>query len=229
MGNAFDCIAPTNQKETSRSRGRPSPTATPFSTRPFFSGPSLFSSSSSRNKNTKNNKGLSLSSDGGHDSSSSIIQEQAVAAAFLFRHHQRNGSLPNFIRSTSAVHPSPGNSKKQGCLPKSLSARRRSLSDLTITPQLVNSHDQEQKIGSVESKHFVLVHGGGFGAWCWYKTMTLLEEAGFKVDVVDLIGSGVSSFDTNNSITSLAHYVKPLTHIFDKLEDGNKVNFLFQN
>lgn len=68
----------------------------------------------------------------------------------------------------------------------------------------------------------MLVHGGGFGAWSWYKTMTLLEESGFKVDAVDLTGSGVSSFDTN-SITSLAQYVKPLTDIFDKLEDGKKV------
>ena len=68
----------------------------------------------------------------------------------------------------------------------------------------------------------MLVHGGGFGAWCWYKTMTLLEEAGFKVDAVDLTGSGVSSSDTN-SVTSLAQYVKPLTDILDKLDNGKKV------
>ncbi|KAL4346928.1 hypothetical protein GQ457_17G015380 [Hibiscus cannabinus] len=191
MGNALDCIAPMNQKEDSRYAS----SAATFSTRPFFGGkPSLLSSSSSTNKRANNKKGLSVSfdsNDGGHDSSSTIIQEQAIAAALLFRHHQRNGSLPDFIRSTSVVYPSPGNSKKQGGLPKSSSARRRSLSDLTITPQqVVNSH-QELKIESLETNHFVLVHGGGFGAWCWYKTMTLLEETGFKVDVVDLTGSGV--------------------------------------
>ncbi|KAK8604303.1 hypothetical protein V6N13_099249 [Hibiscus sabdariffa] len=229
MGNALDCIAPMNQKEDSRSASSSATVAATFRTRPFFGGkPSLFSSSSSTNKRTNNKKGLSVSfnsavvdDDGGHDSST-IIQEQAIAAALLFRHHQRNGSLPDFIRSTSVVYPSPGNSKKQGGLPKSSSARRRSLSDLTITPQqVVNSH-QELKIDNLETNHFVLVHGGGFGAWCWYKTMTLLEETGFKVDVVDLTGSGVSSSDTN-TITSLVHYVKPLTHIFDKLEDGEKV------
>ncbi|KAK8659328.1 hypothetical protein V6N13_029533 [Hibiscus sabdariffa] len=225
MGNALDCIAPMNQKEDSRYASSSAAAAT-FSTRPFFGGkPSLLSSSSSTNKRANNKKGLSVSfdsNDGGHDSSSTIIQEQAIAAALLFRHHQRNGSLPDFIRSTSVVYPSPGNSKKQGGLPKSSSARRRSLSDLTITPQkVVNSH-QELRIDSLETNHFVLVHGGGFGAWCWYKTMTLLEETGFKVDVVDLTGSGVSSSGTH-TITSLAHYVKPLTDIFDKLEDGKKV------
>ncbi|KAK8485383.1 hypothetical protein V6N11_050386 [Hibiscus sabdariffa] len=263
MGNALDCIAPMNQKEDSRYASSSAAAAT-FSTRPFFGGkPSLLSSSSSTNKRANNKKGLSVSfdsNDGGHDSSSTIIQEQAIAAALLFRHHQRNGSLPDFIRSTSVVYPSPGNSKKQGGLPKSSSARRRSLSDLTITPQkVVNSHQsafvshlgkchmvekfnkkklaiesdlaklvdqnscfQELRIDSLETNHFVLVHGGGFGAWCWYKTMTLLEETGFKVDVVDLTGSGVSSSGTH-TITSLAHYVKPLTDIFDKLEDGKKV------
>ncbi|KAK1422151.1 hypothetical protein QVD17_25072 [Tagetes erecta] len=32
-------------------------------------------------------------------------------------------------------------------------------------------------INELEVKHGVLVHGGGgFGAWCWYKTIELLEE-----------------------------------------------------
>lgn len=52
--------------------------------------------------------------------------------------------------------------------------------------------------------------------------MTLLEESRFKVDAVDLTGSGIHSFDTN-SITSLAQYVKPLTEILENLEDGKKV------
>jgi hypothetical protein len=48
--------------------------------------------------------------------------------------------------------------------------------------------------------------------------MTLLEESGYRVDAVDLTGSGVHSFDTN-SITTLAQYVKPLTDILEKLGD----------
>lgn len=75
----------------------------------------------------------------------------------------------------------------------------------------------------VETSHFVLVHGGGFGAWCWYKTMTLLQDSGFKVDVVDLTGSGVNSFDTNK-INTLAQYVHPLTDFLTKqIHDKEKV------
>nr|XP_009782139.1 PREDICTED: putative methylesterase 11, chloroplastic [Nicotiana sylvestris] len=85
--------------------------------------------------------------------------------------------------------------------------------------QLVN---KELTIDDLETNHFVLVHGGGFGAWCWYKTIALLEEAGFKVTAVDLTGSGIHSFDTN-SITSLSQYAKPLTDFLETLADGKKV------
>ncbi|XP_028796599.1 putative methylesterase 11, chloroplastic isoform X2 [Neltuma alba] len=78
------------------------------------------------------------------------------------------------------------------------------------------------RLDDLETNHFVLVHGGGFGAWCWYKTIALLEEGGFKVDAIDLAGSGVDSFDTNN-ITSISQYVKPLTDFLDKLPEGEKV------
>ncbi|XP_009782139.2 putative methylesterase 11, chloroplastic [Nicotiana tabacum] len=81
---------------------------------------------------------------------------------------------------------------------------------------------QELTIDDLETNHFVLVHGGGFGAWCWYKTIALLEEAGFKVTAVDLTGSGIHSFDTN-SITSLSQYAKPLTDFLETLADGKKV------
>ena len=87
------------------------------------------------------------------------------------------------------------------------------------------SYTQELKLDELETKHFVLVHGGGFGAWCWYKTIALLEESGFEVDTVDLMGSGIHSSDTN-SITSLPQYVNPLTDFLAKLEDGKKVCFL---
>ncbi|KAF9626017.1 hypothetical protein IFM89_030682, partial [Coptis chinensis] len=82
---------------------------------------------------------------------------------------------------------------------------------------------KEMKIKELETNHFVLVHGGGFGAWCWYKTITHLEEGGFKVDAIDLTGSGVHSCDTN-SITSLTEYVKPLTNFLKKLGEGKKVH-----
>ena len=87
---------------------------------------------------------------------------------------------------------------------------------------LLISIPQDLNTDGLETIHFVLVHGGGFGAWCWYKTITLLEESGYRVDAVDLAGSGIHTFDTN-SITSLAQYVKPLTDMLKKLGDGEKV------
>lgn len=81
------------------------------------------------------------------------------------------------------------------------------------------------KVDDLETNHIVLVHGGGFGAWCWYKSIALLEESGYKVAAIDLTGSGVSSFDTN-SITSLSQYVKPLTDFLEKLPEGEKVLIL---
>lgn len=81
------------------------------------------------------------------------------------------------------------------------------------------------KIEDLETKHFVLVHGGGYGAWCWYKSMALLREAGFDVDAVDLTGSGVDATDSNN-IPSFSRYVKPLVDFLDNIREGQKVNFL---
>lgn len=74
----------------------------------------------------------------------------------------------------------------------------------------------------METNHFVLVHGGGFGAWCWYKTIALLKDGGFKATAIDLTGSGTHAFDPNN-VTSLSQYVMPLTGFLEKLSDGEKV------
>ncbi|KAF9599721.1 hypothetical protein IFM89_001667, partial [Coptis chinensis] len=83
---------------------------------------------------------------------------------------------------------------------------------------------KEMKIKELETNHFVLVHGGGFGAWCWYKTITHLEEGGFKVDAIDLSWFGEFIRCDTNSITSLTEYVKPLTNFLKKLGEGKKVN-----
>ncbi|KAG9439057.1 hypothetical protein H6P81_019222 [Aristolochia fimbriata] len=140
------------------------------------------------------------------------IHDRALAAAILL---QQTGALP-FDRSASMRYP--GTKKQQ--LPRSSSSRARSLTDPLLQPhQLVH---QDLKLDDLETRHFVLVHGGGFGAWCWYKTMALLEEGGFKVDAIDLTGSGVDSFDTNN-ITSISQYVKPLTNFMERIKEGEKI------
>jgi pimeloyl-ACP methyl ester carboxylesterase len=38
---------------------------------------------------------------------------------------------------------------------------------------------------------FVLVHGGGHGAWCWYKIVPRLEAAGHRVITPDMPGHGL--------------------------------------
>ncbi|CAN6470206.1 unnamed protein product [Victoria cruziana] len=149
-----------------------------------------------------------------------IIHEQALAAALFLQQQGANGLLP-VERSSSLrypVHSAAGGSKN--ALPRSSSSRARSLTDPLLQPQqLVN---QDLKIDDLETSNFVLVHGGGFGAWCWYKTIALLEEVGFKVTAIDLTGAGIDSSNTNN-ITSLSQYVKPLTDYLEKLGDGEKV------
>ncbi|PPS13704.1 hypothetical protein GOBAR_AA06907 [Gossypium barbadense] len=154
----------------------------------------------------------------------SLLQEQALAAAILFRQHQQqNGgaSLP-FDRSASLRYPnSSSGSKKAGQLPRSSSSRARSLTDPLLQPhQLVN---QDIKLDNLETNHFVLVHGGGFGAWCWYKTIALLEEGGFKATAVDLTGSGIHSFDTNGITTIIekAAYLQGIK--LDNLETNHFV------
>lgn len=149
-----------------------------------------------------------------------VIREQAIAAALLYKQHQQN---QQFDRSSSLRYPN-GASKRSNngsnVLPRSSSSRARSLTDPLLQPhQLLH---QGVKVDDLETNHFVLVHGGGFGAWCWYKTIALLEESGFKVAAIDLTGSGVHSFDTNN-ITSLSQYVKPLTDFLENLPEGQKV------
>ncbi|KAL6187797.1 hypothetical protein ACLB2K_039192 [Fragaria x ananassa] len=210
MGNSMTCFSParTAPKKLSTNLSRRPSKRSPYSS-PFFG------SSASRTKGSPN-KVQTLEDD-------LILQQQAIEAVLMFQNHQKNsGSLPQtFNRSTSVVFPAPSGPKKNQGFTKSSSSRQPLGSDTLFQPlELVDK--QDVKIEGLETNHFVLVHGGGFGAWCWYKTMTLLEESGFKVDAVDLTGSGIHSFDTN-SITSLAQYVKPLTEILENLDEGKKV------
>ncbi|OIS96695.1 PREDICTED: putative methylesterase 11, chloroplastic isoform X2 [Nicotiana attenuata] len=149
-----------------------------------------------------------------------FIREQArVAAALLLQHHQQNGTLSQFERSVS-LRDNLTSSRKQNRIPRSSSCRARSLSD--SIPQHLELLHQGTNVENLKNKHFVLVHGGGFGAWCWYKTTTLLKEAGYQVDAIDLTGSGAHFFDSNN-ITTLSQYVKPLTDFLENLGDDKKV------
>lgn len=81
---------------------------------------------------------------------------------------------------------------------------------------------------NIKTKKFVLIHGEGFGAWCWYKTVALLEETGLHPTALDLTGSGIDLTDTNN-ITTLVEYSKPLIDYLQNLPDDEKVSDFLQD
>lgn len=78
-------------------------------------------------------------------------------------------------------------------------------------------------IETAETKKIVLIHGEGFGAWCWYKSISLLEESGLLPTALDLLGSGIDRTDAD-SISTLADYAKPLTDYLHNLPEGEKVS-----
>ncbi|XVF65497.1 hypothetical protein PTKIN_Ptkin09bG0254200 [Pterospermum kingtungense] len=70
--------------------------------------------------------------------------------------------------------------------------------------------------------HFVMVHGFGHGAWCWYKIRTLLEASDYKVTCLDLKGSGIDRSDPN-TIFTFQDYNKPLIDLLSNLPENEKV------
>lgn len=99
----------------------------------------------------------------------------------------------------------------------STSSRRRNLSD-----PFSNGKQVPDFLESIKLKKFVLIHGEGFGAWCWYKTVALLEEAGLLPTAIDLIGSGIDLTDTN-TVATLADYSKPLIDYLENVPEDEKV------
>ncbi|KAL6839902.1 hypothetical protein ACP4OV_029712 [Aristida adscensionis] len=58
-------------------------------------------------------------------------------------------------------------------------------------------------------KHFVLVHGLGHGAWCWYKVAPALRAAGHRVTALDMAASGVHPARMDE-VASFEEYSRPL-------------------
>ncbi|OIT04287.1 PREDICTED: putative methylesterase 14, chloroplastic [Nicotiana attenuata] len=100
----------------------------------------------------------------------------------------------------------------------SSSRRRTDFSD----PAPNSKQQLPEFLESIKTKKFVLVHGEGFGAWCWYKNIALLEETGLLPTAIDLTGSGIELTDTKN-VTTLAEYSKPLIDYLENLPEDEKV------
>ncbi|RDX85234.1 putative esterase PIR7A, partial [Mucuna pruriens] len=69
---------------------------------------------------------------------------------------------------------------------------------------------------------FVLVHGSGHGAWCWYKVATVLKSAGHNVTTLDMAGCGKDTKQVQD-IGSLSEYHEPLMTFMDSLPSQEKV------
>lgn len=72
------------------------------------------------------------------------------------------------------------------------------------------------------SKHFVLVHGAGHGAWCWYKLVPLLRSSGHNVTTIDLAASGIDPGQISD-LQSISDYIRPLRDLLASLPPNEKV------
>ncbi|KAK1276526.1 Methylesterase 1 [Acorus gramineus] len=70
--------------------------------------------------------------------------------------------------------------------------------------------------------HFVLVHGLGHGAWCWYKLTTLLRSAGHRATAIDLSASGIHP-TIFRDIHNFDEYAKPLIDFLVSLPHDDRV------
>ncbi|GER27567.1 methyl esterase 12 [Striga asiatica] len=134
-----------------------------------------------------------------------LLHKQALAMAI--QQHQlsqrfENGSMSRRVGSTSS--------------------RRRAASLSDPFGSTNNVKQLPEFLENIKTKKFVLVHGEGFGAWCWYKTIALLEENGLLPIAFDLTGSGIDLTDTKN-VTTMAEYSKPLIDYLEKLPEDEKV------
>lgn len=80
------------------------------------------------------------------------------------------------------------------------------------------------KASNDKEEHFVLVHGAGHGAWCWFKLACLLRGSGrHRVSCVDLAGAAGSLVDPDD-VRSFDGYDAPLLDLMAALpDDGRKV------
>ncbi|KAK1363850.1 Methylesterase [Heracleum sosnowskyi] len=71
-------------------------------------------------------------------------------------------------------------------------------------------------------EHFVLVHGGCHGAWCWYKVATQLRSEGHKVTALHSAACGINSKQVQE-VQSYTDYFKPLMEFMANLPPDERV------
>ena len=86
--------------------------------------------------------------------------------------------------------------------------------------------DLPSKMGVSGPAHFVFLHGGGLGAWTWYRVVDLLRKKGHKASAIDLTSCGKDWVDPNK-ITSFMDYNQPFVEFMDSLPNDKKVSITF--
>ncbi|KAK4742871.1 hypothetical protein SAY87_000872 [Trapa incisa] len=104
--------------------------------------------------------------------------------------------------------------------------RRRTLSDpfsegSNVLTYISFTGKLPEFLKSLKCKKIVLIHGESFGAWCWYKTIALLEEVVLHPTSLDIKGSGINTTDSNHA-TTLAEFSQPLIDYLQNLEGYEK-------
>lgn len=64
--------------------------------------------------------------------------------------------------------------------------------------------------------HYVLLHGGCYGAWAWFTIQARLQKAGHQVTAMDFAGAGIHPAEPNQ-IATFDEYHKPALDFFETL------------
>ncbi|KAI3446036.1 hypothetical protein Pfo_002701 [Paulownia fortunei] len=72
------------------------------------------------------------------------------------------------------------------------------------------------------AKHFVLVHGSGHGAWCWYKLVAMLRSSGHNVTAIDMAASGIN-LEQVLDVPTISDYFMPLMDFMDSVPTRERV------
>lgn len=78
------------------------------------------------------------------------------------------------------------------------------------------------KMQREKEKHMVLIHGGGHGAWCWYKVAALLQSSGHRVTALDMAASGIHPKQAEE-LNSISEYYEPLMEFLESLDAEERV------
>ncbi|PKU65979.1 methylesterase 3-like [Dendrobium catenatum] len=73
------------------------------------------------------------------------------------------------------------------------------------------------------SLKIILVHGGGHGAWCWYKVVAILRSQGYSVTAVDLAACGSDPRRMPEDVSTFDEYAQPLMDLMASVSEGEKV------